>query len=183
MPQFQVENEILLRPLIEGDAEEIFEVVSANLEHLHTFLHWATADYTLESAREFIKSAQIDAEENKRQGLGIFLKEKFIGSIGFVKLNWVSKSTEIGYWIAKDFEGRGIVTKSCRDLINYAFEKLEMNRIEIRCATENVRSCAIAEKLNFKLEGILRQSQWRHERFFDMAIYGMLREEWRTFNI
>jgi ribosomal-protein-serine acetyltransferase len=54
-----------------------------------------------------------------------------------------------------------------------------MNRIEIRCATENLRSRAIPEKLNFKLEGVLRQSEWRHSRFFDMAIYSTLREEWK----
>ena len=54
-----------------------------------------------------------------------------------------------------------------------------MNRIEIHCATENVRSRAIPEKLNFKLDGVLRQSEWRHTRFFDMAIYSMLAEEWR----
>ena len=180
MLHFQIDNEIELRPFKVEDAKEVFEAVKANLEHLHTYLHWATEDYSLESAREFIKLAQKAAEENERQGFGIFFNGKFVGSIGFVSFNWTSERTEIGYWIAKDFEGRGIITKSCTELINYAFDKLQMNRIEIRCATENIRSRAIPEKLNFKLEGILRQSEWRHTRFFDMAIYSMLREEWRN---
>ncbi|MFN2394038.1 MAG: GNAT family N-acetyltransferase, partial [Pyrinomonadaceae bacterium] len=72
----------------------------------------------------------------------------------------------------------GIITESCKILINYAFEELGMNRIEIRCATENVKSRAIPERLNFKLDGVLRQFLWRHTRFFDMAIYSMLAEEW-----
>jgi ribosomal-protein-serine acetyltransferase len=183
MPRFLIDNEIELRPFVESDAEEIFRIVRANLEHLSEFLQWATEEYTLESAREFINRSQIAAEENKNQSLGIFLNGHLIGSIGFVSFNWTNKRTEIGYWIAKDFERRGIIIKSCKELINYAFEKLEMNRIEIRCATANARSRAIPEKLNFKLEGILRQVEWRHTRFHDMAVYGLLREEWRTFNI
>jgi ribosomal-protein-serine acetyltransferase len=179
MPQFRIDNEIELRPFVESDAGEIFKVVKSNLEHLHTFLHWATADFNLETAREFIKRSEMEAAEKKNQGFGIFLNSKLVGTIGFVKFNWTSKRTEIGYWIAKDYEGRGIITKSCRELINYAFDKLDMNRIEIRCATANVRSCAIPEKLGFKLDGILRQAEWRHTQFYDMAVYSMLKEEWK----
>ena len=178
MLHFQIDDEIELRPFAPADAEEIFAAVRANFEHLHTYMHWATEDYDLEGVREFVRQSQIAAAENRNQGFGIFSGGRLVGSIGFVLFNWASKRTEIGYWIAKDFEGRGIITKSCRELINYAFEKLEMNRIEIRCATENVRSRAIPEKFNFKLDGILRQSEWRHTRFFDMAVYSMLREEW-----
>ena len=54
-----------------------------------------------------------------------------------------------------------------------------MNRVEIRCATENVRSRAVPERLGFKLEGILRQSIWRHKRYYDLAMYGILAEEWK----
>jgi ribosomal-protein-serine acetyltransferase len=179
MLHFQIENEIHLRPFVATDAEELFSAVRANFEHLHTYMHWATEDCDLEAIREFIRQSQISAAEKKNQELGIFLNHKLVGTIGFVLFNWASRRTEIGYWIAKDFEGQGIITKSCRELINYAFEKLELNRIEIRCATENVRSRAVAEKLDFKLDGILRQSEWRHTRFFDMAIYSMLREEWK----
>jgi ribosomal-protein-serine acetyltransferase len=178
MRHFLIDEEIELRPFVESDAEMVFEIVTANLDHLHTHLHWATKDYNLENAREFIRRAETASAEKKNQTFGIFSGGKLIGVIGFVKFNWASRRTEIGYWIAKDYEGRGIVTKSCKELINYAFEKLDMNRIEIRCAMENTRSRAIPEKLNFKLEGVLRQSEWRHTRFYDMAIYGMLREEW-----
>jgi ribosomal-protein-serine acetyltransferase len=180
MPHFQIDDEIELRPFVESDAEEIFNVVIANIEHLHTFLHWATEDFSLETALDFIRRSQIAADEKESQGFGIFLNGKLVGTIGFVKFNWTSKRTEIGYWIAREYEGRGIITRCCRELINYAFGKLEMHRVEIRCATENSRSCAIPEKFNFKLEGILRQSEWRHTRFLDMAIYGMLKEEWEN---
>src|SRR5688572_12950683 len=134
MPHFQIDDHIELRPLVESDAQAVFELVRANLEHLHLFLHWATEDYDLEFARAFIERSRIAAEENKHQGFGIFFAGRLVGTIGFVSFNWTNRRTEIGYWIAKSFEGRGIITRSCRELINYAFGNLEMNRIEIRCA-------------------------------------------------
>jgi ribosomal-protein-serine acetyltransferase len=89
---------------------------------------------------------------------------------------------EIGYWISAKFEGNGIITHSCKALIAYAFNELKLNRVEIRCATENGRSRAIPERLGFKLEGVLRESEWRHTRFYDMAIYGLLQNEWKEAN-
>ncbi len=179
MFSLKVRGGIELRSFAEQDAEEILKVVEENYEHLRPFLHWVTKDYSLETARDFIGQTQKAFAENAGQTFGIFEREKIVGAIGFVYFNWQSRRTEIGYWIDKNSGGRGIVTESCRVLINYAFEELKMNRIEIHCATENTRSRAIPEKLGFTLEGILRQSEWRHTRFFDMAIYGMLAEEWR----
>ncbi len=176
--EFQLNNEIKLRPYIESDAEEIFAAVKANYDHLRPFLLWIVPDYSVEMAREFIKQSQKDSAEKKRQGFGIFSNEKLIGSIGFNKFDWKCRKTEIGYWIAKDFSGKGIISKSCKVLINYAFDELKMNRIEIRCATENARSRAIPEKLGFQLEGILRQALWRHTRVYDDAIYGLLKDDW-----
>ena len=178
MPGLKVNDEIELRQYSEKDAAELFAVVTANFEHLRPFLHWVTPDYSLECATDFIVQNQTAAAEKKRAGYGIFYHKKLVGAAGFVKLDWSSRSAEIGYWIARDFEGKGLVTKSCRALIKHAFVDLKMNRIEIRCATENIKSRAVPERLGFQLEGVLRRSLWRHTRFYDLAIYGLLAEEW-----
>jgi ribosomal-protein-serine acetyltransferase len=179
MLRLKIDDDIELRSLAEKDAGKIYELVRENYEHLRPFLQWVTEDYSLETARNFVGQTQKALAENSSQTFGIFRYEKIVGIIGFVIFNWQSRRTEIGYWIDKNYEGKGVITQSCKVLINYAFEELGMNRIEIHCATENVRSRAIPERLNFKLEGILRQSEWRHTRFFDMAIYSMLAQEWR----
>jgi len=176
----RVNDDIELRSVAEKDAEDIVEIVKRNYEHLHPFLHWVTADYSLENAREFIRQTEKAVAENTSRAYGIFYREKIVGLISFVNFKWTSRSTEIGYWIDKNYEGKGIITESCKALVDYAFEEFGMNRIEIRCATENVRSRRIPERLNFTLDGILRQSLWRHTRFFDVAIYSMLAEEWKT---
>ncbi len=179
MKSFKISDEIELRPFVEADAEEIFATVKANYEHLRPFLHWVVPEYSLEDVKEFIQQSKKATEEKLRQGFGIFYKEKLVGSIGFNKFDWDAKLTEIGYWMAKDFSGKGIIIKSCQVLIHYAFDELKMNRIEIRCATENVRSRAIPEKLGFQLEGVLRQALWRHTRLYDDAIYGLLKDDWK----
>lgn len=81
-------------------------------------------EYSVEMAKEFIQQSQKDSKEKKRQGFGIFKNEKLIGSIGFNKFDWKCRKTEIGYWLAKNVSGRGIITKSCKILINYAFNEL-----------------------------------------------------------
>ncbi|CAN5537153.1 GNAT family protein [soil metagenome] len=178
MLKFQISDEIQLRPVSDENAAEIFATVKENFEHLRPFLHWVTSDYSFESVKQFIVESQKASAEKERQNFGIFFNRKFVGAVGFVHFNWNSKNTEIGYWIDKDFEGNGIITKSCQALIKYAFEELKMNRIEIHCAAENVKSRAVPERLDFKQEGMLRQSEWRHTRFYDMAIYGLLKTDW-----
>lgn len=178
MRSLRVDEEIELRRYAESDAGELLAAVTENFEHLRPFLHWVTPEYSLETARQFIAQSQKAFDERTRLGYGIFFNRKLIGSAGFVNFSWDSRRAEIGYWIAKGFEGKGIMTRSCRVLITYAFTELNLNRIEIRCATENYRSRAIPERLGFKLEGVLRQAQWRHTRLYDIAFYGLLKKDW-----
>jgi ribosomal-protein-serine acetyltransferase len=177
MNSIKVDENIELRHFTEADAEDIYSAVKANYDHLRPFLHWVVPEYSLAGVKEFIALANKNSEEKTSEGIGIFYQGRLAGATGFVHFSWESKNTEIGYWIAKEFEGQGIITKSCRALINYAFDDLGMNRIEIRCATVNVRSRAVPERLGFTLEGVLRQQVWRHTQFYDMAIYGLLKEE------
>lgn len=175
MPTFQIDDETILRPFEHRDAQEIYNVVKENYEHLRPFLHWVTPEYSLASAKQFIQQTLTGFAENTNHTYAIVADGSLTGAINLGNFNWPSKSTEIGYWVAAKYEGQGLITNSCKLLINYAFEELQINRIEIHCAIENVRSRAIPERLGFTLEGVLRQSEWRHDRFYDMAIYGKLK--------
>ncbi len=179
MFKHKIDNQISLRLVEEGFAEELTDVVSSNYKHLRPFLDWVKKDYSLADAREFVRLSRLAFAKNEGITFCIFEDGKVVGAIGFVAFNWSNKRTEIGYWLAKKHQGKGIITKCCKALIQYAFEDLKMHRIEIHCAIENVRSRAIPEKLGFKLDGTLRESEWRHKRYFDMAIYSLLAREWR----
>lgn len=179
MVNITVDREIILREFTLDDAGAVFETVTANYDHLKTFMHWVSPEYSLDSARQFISQAIASAAARESLSLGIFRDTRFIGSIGFVNFDWLAKRTEIGYWISKDQEGNGIVGRSTERLIRYAFAELELNRIEIRCSTANLRSAAIPARLGFKLEGVLREAEFRDGKLHDFNIYGLLAGEWR----
>jgi ribosomal-protein-serine acetyltransferase len=177
---FEIEDGFILRQIRTEDAGSVVKGVMANYDYLREYMHWMVPDYSLDHAKEFIDSSIKAAEEKTSLGFGIFRGTELIGSIGFVNFDYAAKRTEIGYWIDKSYEGRGIISRSCRLLINYAFRELLMNRIEIRCSTENVRSSAIPKRFGFTLEGTLRQSEMRNGRLHDFAIYGLLASEWKA---
>ena len=179
MVNFRLNDHIVLREFEPADADAVYETVSRNYEHLKRFMHWITPDYSRRSAVEFIERSISDREERRTLGFGIFRDGEFIGSIGFVNFDWSAKKTELGYWIDRSAEGKGIVSSASRKLIQFAIEELEMNRIEIRCSTENKRSAAIPERFGFKLEGVLRQAEFRDGKLHDFAVYSLLANEWR----
>ncbi len=93
-------------------------------------------------------------------------------------LDQVNRKAEIGYWIAKEFEGKGIITAACRKLITYAFEELELNRVAICAAVGNEKSRAIPERLGFLEEGRARDGLYVNGMHHDLVYYSLLKREW-----
>ena len=85
----------------------------------------------------------------------------------------------IGYWLGKEYQGKGLITESCRLLINYAFDEYNLNRVEIRCATGNSKSCAIPERIGLTMEGVIRDGEWLYDHFVDLYLYSMLASRWK----
>jgi len=107
---------------------------------------------------------------------------KFAGSIELKDLDFRNKKTEIGYWLAKEFTGKGIMVKTTKFMIDYAFNELDLNRVSILTATENYASQAIPEKLGFTKEGMLKDNECLYGKFLDNYIYGMTKEKWNNVN-
>lgn len=174
----RIDNNIELELLNRGHAEEIFELIESNREYLRKWLPWLDSNKYLQNTIDFIKHTDIQFKENTGLHLVIRYKGKLAGAIGFHRVDWNNHSTSIGYWLAEAYQGKGLMTKSCRSLIDYAFGNLGLNRVEIRCAVENSKSRAIPENLGFREEGILREAEWLYDHYVDHVVYAMLREEW-----
>jgi len=170
----------LMRAWREDDVDAALEIVLRNREHLQTYMQWMTADYSIEHAGKFITEGIKNRLDKKTLGLALLKDGKLIGSTGFNRFEWTARVCEIGYWIDRDAEGKGIVTRACKAMIEYAFDELEMNRVEIRCSTENSRSAAIPERLGFQLEGTLRQAEILNGRAHDFQVYGLLADDPRV---
>ena len=109
----------------------------------------------------------------------ILYKGEIVGVGGYNTLDWTNKVVTIGYWLDKDYQGNGIMTRVAEALTDYAIMELGMNRVDIRAAVENVKSRSIPERLGFTLEGKVRQAEWLYDRHVDHAVYGMLAEDWK----
>jgi ribosomal-protein-serine acetyltransferase len=160
-------------------AKELLIVVRENLDILKPWMPWATDDYSIDSALDFINRNLKEFAETGTFSASIALDEKIVGQVGFHHLDATNKHAEIGYWLARDAHGRGIVTRCTRVLIDYLFDDFGLNRVQINCNVENKSSRAIPERLGFALEGFRRQVEFNKGKFGDWAIYAMLREDWK----
>ena len=175
MFRHRIDENTELRILQQRHAETLLALIERNRErHLEI-----PQLFSLEEAREFIRRDLLLFAENQGLGAGIWHCGKLAGSVRYHEIDRTNRSVELGYWLGSEFEGKGLMTKVCRVLIAHAFEKLELNRIVIVCDTENPKSRAVAERLGFTGEGVLRQSEWLKDKFIDQAIYSLLAEEWR----
>jgi ribosomal-protein-serine acetyltransferase len=110
--------------------------------------------------------------------LGIFYDDKMIGMISLHALNYTVNKASIGYWMAKTYEGKGIMTLCVNRLLEYAFEELRLNKVEIAAGVSNLRSRAIPERQGFIEEGVCRDGIRMHGQYIDMVQYGLLRREY-----
>lgn len=175
-----IDAELKLALPLAHHAEEITTVVRANLKHLQKWMPWATDDYSIESARDYIRRNLLDIADGKGLNASIVSNKKIVGQIGFHHLDAENESAHVGYWLAANAQGAGIVTRACRFLVDYGFKNFGLNRVQINCNVENARSRAVPERLGFQLEGVQRRAEKLNDRFGDWAIYLMLREEWKN---
>jgi ribosomal-protein-serine acetyltransferase len=177
-----VDSEIVLELLQEENAEALFSLVDAHRAYMRRWLPWVDAERSPRDTRNFIQF--IHQQYHSREGFqtGIWYHGHLVGVIGYHKFDWANRSTSIGYWLAEDFQGRGIMTRSCRAMVDYAFSSLRLHRVEIRCAVENAKSRAIPERLGFTIEGVAREAEWLYDHYEDLVVYAMLEDQWNETN-
>jgi len=173
-----VDEHLVLRQLLEEDARPLFRLVDAERGRLRRTLPWVDGTRGVDDAIAFLRTSVEEAEDGEGWQLGIFADGDLCGVIGHHSLSWLHARVNLGYWLAASHEGRGIMTKACRAVIDHAFAELGMHRVEICAAVDNVRSRAVAERLGLVQEGVRRQAEKIGERFVDLVVYGVLAQEW-----
>jgi ribosomal-protein-serine acetyltransferase len=168
-----------LRLLEEADADELFAVIDANREQLATWMPWARRDRAPEDTLPFIRATRRQIADN--DGLQTTIVDPggaIVGMVGMHRVDWANGRTSVGYWLARDAQGRGVMTEAVRAYVDYAFGTLGLHRVVIEAAVENARSRAIPERLGFREEGVLREVERVGERMLDHVVYAMLAADW-----
>jgi ribosomal-protein-serine acetyltransferase len=164
--------------LEERHTAELYAVMSSNRDYLHRWLPWIDGAVTPWDARAFIQRGLRQLSENDGFNCGLWYQGRLVGVIGLHSMSLVNRHVSVGYWLAEAYQGNGLMTQACTVMVDYAFRALGMNRVEIRCATENTRSNAIPLRIGFRHEGVIRQAEWLYDRFVDHNVFGMLASEW-----
>jgi ribosomal-protein-serine acetyltransferase len=169
---------VVIRLLETRHSDDFYNLVRNNFDRLAKWCPWLDRVTTPESTRAFIREKIFRFADANGFTAGIFERGKLIGVIALEYVDEVNSVTEVGYWIDGRAEGKGLVSRACTSVIDYAFGELRLHRVQIRCADGNLRSRAIPEKLGFRNEGIIRRCERLRDRTVDLVIYGMLSEEW-----
>lgn len=133
--------------------------------------------YTEQDGKEFI-SAMLAANESDTFAFAITVNGKAIGSIGaFRQTNIHNKTAELGYYIAEEYWGKGIITEAVKQLCDYVFSHTDIIRIYAEPFAYNIGSCRVLEKAGFQYEGTLRSNALKNGNVLDMKMYSKLKTE------
>ncbi len=162
-------------------AEEIYAAVDKSRENLKKWLPWA--ETTLSAEDEFMYLSDW-CDKHWREGTAFaYLIRKsdnseFLGVIDIIKVDEKNKTSEIGYWLSSDAEGKGYMSEALKALEPELF-KAGINRIEIRNDPQNTHSASVAKRAGYHLDGVLRQDRWSEnkQRFHDSNIWSKLSSE------
>jgi len=177
-----------LRILEERHAPTVFALVEQERPYLREWLPWVDATLTEDDTLAFIRASLEQFSNNHGFAAGIWdmsanaagNQGAFAGVIGTHKINWPNRKVELGYWLGRKFQGRGIATEACRAMVTHLLTEVDLNRVEIHCATGNAKSCAIPRRLGFTLDGTLREGELCCGRYLDLHVFGMLQKDWRA---
>jgi len=180
-PAYRIETErLVVRCWDPSDAPLLKEAIDSSLDHLRPWMPWVhgepqTLDEKVALLRRF--RAQFDLDEDSIYGIFTRDERRVLGGTG-LHPRVGPGAREIGYWIRVDGEGHGFVTETVAALTRVGFERLRLDRIEIRCDPENTRSAAVPLRLGYEHEATLRarirdaEDRLRHVQVFTLFAEG-----------
>ena len=175
--KFKVEvlhtERLLLRPITMKDARDIFAYASD--PEVTKYVRFVTHK-SIKDTHAFIRRVQSSYRKGITPVWGIQLKEtgRMIGATGFLQWPNPDQRAELGYVINRNFWGNGYVTEAAKAVCDFAFKKMNVNRIEAQAFVEQKASQRVLEKVGFKFEGILRQREFIKGSFVNETMYSLL---------
>jgi RimJ/RimL family protein N-acetyltransferase len=177
---FLEDERVLLRPLKKEDWVNLLPI---SLNEPDTWKYSLISAAGEEGLKNYINIALQAKETGKEYPFIVFDKKtnKYAGSTRFYDINLPYKTLQLGYtWYGKEFRGTGL-NKHCKFLLlSFAFEKLDMERVEFHADNKNERSIAAMKSIGCKVEGVLRNHQPTRDAEIrrDSIILSILKEEW-----
>ena len=131
--------------------------------------------YTEKDGSDYI-GAMLSADENDTFAFAVTVDDRAIGSITVLRKDNIHRRTaELGYYIAEEYWGRGIMTEAVRQVCGYVFDNSDIVRIYAEPFAFNTASCRVLEKAGFRFEGVLKSNAVKNGEIVDMKMYALVR--------
>ena len=173
---------IHLASVTAADADALAQLVRANLAHFDAYLPAVAALGRPQDARSSLLEVIDRAPDGDLLQWHIFDGQVLCGSVRLKDIDPLEHNASIGYFIGAAHQGRGIATAAVRAVLAYGFGQLQLNRIELVCATGNAASTRLADRLGFVRVGVRHQAEWLHGACVDHFVYTLLRHEFAMHN-
>lgn len=178
------DGRLVLRPYEMGDAPDIYEAVATSKNELSRWLNWCTPQYSIRDTRHWLRSLPDAWESKEIYGFAILdsTTGQFLGGCGLNRIQWDYKVANLGYWVRSDRTGESIASDAAFAVACFGVEELDLRRIEIITAVENLASRRVAEKTGAKFEGILRNRIKIGDNNVDAAMHSLIPADFDLFN-
>ena len=164
----------ILRKRRLSDAKDLAATLN-NKKILNNLRDGLPFPYTEQDARDYI-CTMLSSDENSTFAYAITIDERAVGSIGaFRKSNIHRQTAELGYYLAEEYWGRGIMTEAIRQLCGIVFDTTDILRIYAEPFAYNTGSRRALEKAGFTFEGLMKNNAVKNGKVLDMALYSLTR--------
>ncbi|MBX7126012.1 MAG: GNAT family N-acetyltransferase [Cyclobacteriaceae bacterium] len=171
-------NGMIVRIAVPSDAQALLNLVDRNRAYFESWMPFAGRTRTVEAARQIITQY----EEKCRMGLGMYCgvwnEEELIAVVLIREIDLNIRCAELGYFIDRTYEGKGIIRETCQHFIHYLFRECLLNKIIICCSADNLRSQSVPIRLGFIREALLRQNFLVNGALVDSMTFGLLASEY-----
>lgn len=159
-----------------SDAEDLAAALS-NTKIQNNLRDGLPYPYTEKDGTEYITD-MLSADEDQTFAFAVTADSKVVGRIGVFRQENIHRQTgELGYYIAEEYWGKGIMTEAVKQICAYVFDKSDMIRIYAEPFAYNAASCRVLEKAGFQYEGTLRNNAVKNGKVIDMRMYSLLKTE------
>jgi len=162
----------------EHHAPQLFQLVNSSRDALGQWLPWVDNARSEEEVREFLQLRACERSVDSSRTWLIMVDDVPAGVCDLHDISRQDRRASLGYWLGDAFVGHGILPQALQQLMTIAFRQMQLHRLEIITAAANLRSCAVAERMGFQQEGVLRGYLHIRDRFWDARIYSLLQGEW-----
>ncbi|MFT8727794.1 MAG: GNAT family protein [Liquorilactobacillus ghanensis] len=161
-----------------GQATDLFQAIEHDRQELERWMPWTKTTNSIKDEENFINYAREQVIQNKLLELVIVINKTAAGMADLHNIDWGNRRAEVGYWLSSDFQGRGIMTETVKRLIKTAFADWSLHKVIIQADSENLASQAVARRLGFSKEAVLKEQLYSGKEFHDLVVYTQLLNDW-----